>query len=697
MSDFLRKHKRLIWGVVLVPLIAAFILFFGAGDWFSLSNRATGGAGGDVVLMPVGPVPVTRGEFVRQMRGTLEQRKQSNPNAKMSDLINDGTQNKVMQGLISNALLTIEADKSGLAFDQSYIEEQIRDNPQFKGDDGTFDPEIYAAWIDSMEGANWKAYYDGVSDDIKQRLLVEQIVASARVLEPEVRKQFEEEYTKFKVKYATIAPKVEPTDEEVAAYFEQHKDEFKTDPQRSADFVAVSIKPAKPDFLAKLVERARAGEDFSALAKEFKSEFATITETLLPWLVVNDQLPEHQKALQSLKVNEVSDPVDAFESSFIYKITEERIQEGTGAREVLARQIVVEPSLTPAQRIEREELAHQIAADANQTGDLAAAAAKHSLAVLNTGLFSNSSQDISLVDPRDVYTFKQAVLKLGTNEISPAILAQANFYIAKVSNLVDAKERTLDEARADVVKTILREKEMSPEYREKVDALSKDVAAKAKSLADIQTMFPELQTEVKEAPEFSVREFNYSDGLFWNPKEIVDAVGKGEPGTFGGPVRDMLGKTYFVELAGKTPPDEAAWEANKKNVRDSAKMMAQSNRTADYSAALLERASSEYPISADAPSLLQTLRDLAAEDAPPPSAEAVPAPAVDPADAGVSGEAAPATAETAPAADAAPAPAEPAPATDAAPAPAEPAPTTESAPAPAEPAPSAETAPAPQQ
>ena len=642
LHDLLRKHRKLIYGILCVIIIPSFILFFGAGDFSSLT-RVGGSENEGPVIVQVGEAKVTLAEVYSEMQGKLQQLHQQNPDATMMDIVSRGEHTTALRNQIARALIENEAIKSGLNFDESFLQEQLRKSPQFLKEDGSFDAETYNAWVESNIDMNWKEYYANLSDSVRQHLLMQKIVASARVLESDVRKQFEEDYTKLKVKYAAIEPKIEPTEEEIKAFYDANPEQFKTQPKRTVDFVKVPLIAPKPEIIDALLQRARAGEDFSALAKEYSKDTVIVTDSLLPWTAIDATVPQHQQVLATTTPGSVSDPVEAFGSYFIYKVDEERTKEGTDIREVQARQIVVRPTLSPEERKTREQTANEIATKVKADGDIAAAATAAGLTVETTGLFGNEDPQIANVSARDQFAFRRATLSLTQGAVSDPIAGEENLYVAKVSEIVEPAPRTFDEAREDVVKAKIQETQMSPEYRATVEALAKEIPAKAKTLTELQTAYPDLAIQVQEAPEFSVREFNYGMGLFWNPQEVYQACAKVEPGVLAGPISDFLGKTYFLEVVSKTPPDDATWTENEKTLRQMAQATAQRNRSQDYMAALMARATAEYPIN---PEFDQMILELVAPESAPTEATPVPA----------TGAPAATSTDAAPAAEATPAP-----------------------------------------
>lgn len=608
----MRKHKRIVLFVVLLFVIVPFTLWGGYSG--SLGDRS---AGGSDSIGKVGSKTISAEEYRQALTSMLRQPSQDGKETTFKDLAEDGRAQKALDDLINRALVEMELDKNQHAFTRAYLEERLKDDPQFKDDKGEFDKSLWNAWLADARRINWNAVYANLSDSLSRELFSKTVMAPVRVLDADLRTQFEHDFTKLKVKYAPVESPIEPTEEEVKAHYDKDPTHFQTNEQRTAEFVAFSLAPPKPDFLDKLIERMKAGEDWAALAKEYGTEQVAVSEVMLPWTTLDDKLPDQRKALVGLPVNHVSEPVEAAGALFIYKVEEERTKEGADLKEVRAHQMVVRSRLTPEARAAIEAKANEFATKAKENGDFAAAAQQAGIEITTCEAFSVDSSQIQNVASSDVFAFRSGASKVGVNEVSDIIPASANLYVARVTSIIPPVVRPYDEVKTDVRDALIEEIRRSPEQADKNTKLAEDVKAKAKTLAEVQTLFPDLKTEIKETNDFSVREPDYTQGVFWNPSEVFDALEGKEAGAFAGPIADFTGKQYFVELVSRTAPDDKTWEEKKKELKEYTLASAQNRHFQDYVANLKEKALFNIPIEIDQASvnLMLGIGEPAAEDA----------------------------------------------------------------------------------
>ncbi|MBI4559830.1 MAG: SurA N-terminal domain-containing protein [Candidatus Hydrogenedentes bacterium] len=634
ISDVFRKHKTYIFWVMLALLIVPFVMWGGNyGGAFGRNQYPGDGTG---PIAQVGDQFISSEEYRQYLNSEIQRRIQTGQPATSEDLYRDGTAQKILDELVKSALVRREADKVNLRFDRQYLVELLKESNEFKNEKGAFDPQL---WNDAVnEERDWNAVYETVRRQVQQQLFGERVLASARVLESDLKKQFEDEYTKFQLKYVAIDPKIDPTPEQIQAQYDKDPAAYQTPEQRKAEFVAVSLDPPRPAVLDEMLQKARGGADFAELAKQYSVSNTAQQGGTLQWIPADETLPPYRKVLADLKVGDVSEPVEAPSGYYIYKVEEERTNPETTKREVNAREILIRPQLTAEDRASREAQAQQLAAKAKETGDLQAAATAAGLPLQAASAFSIDSPAIENIPPQDVRPFRTGLAMIPQDAVSEIITGSKNLYVAKVLEVTPAVVQPLEAVRDRVVQDATESIRKSEDYTQQVAQLVDDIKTRAKSLADILVLHPELQAEIKQTGEFSVKDYNYSEGPLWNPRDVVQAVRSQAPDTLVGPLKDYLEKPHFVALVKQTPPDEKAWSEEfpkeKEALRASAIRTQQTRRFEDYVLDLYERAMQEVPVRTDPVALARALgiyeegptgeTGAAGTTAPAPTPEATP-------------------------------------------------------------------------
>lgn len=116
-----------------------------------------------------------------------------------------------------------------------------------------------------------------------------------------------------------MAEDIEITEDEVKAYYEENKSNFDTPESIEVSHILVEDKETAQEILDKL----KAGEDFSKLAKEYSTDTATAEKGgELGFITSGEMVEEFEKAAFALKVGEISDIVKTDYGYHIIKATD---------------------------------------------------------------------------------------------------------------------------------------------------------------------------------------------------------------------------------------------------------------------------------------------------------------------------------------------------------------------------------------
>ncbi len=117
-----------------------------------------------------------------------------------------------------------------------------------------------------------------------------------------------------------ILDKVKVTPEDVSAYYDTHKDEFKAEEEVKASHILVDTE----DEAKKIKERLDKGEDFAEVAKASSKCPSASRGGDLGFFGKGRMVPEFEKAAFALKVGEVTGPVKTQFGWHIIKVTERK-------------------------------------------------------------------------------------------------------------------------------------------------------------------------------------------------------------------------------------------------------------------------------------------------------------------------------------------------------------------------------------
>lgn len=174
-----------------------------------------------------------------------------------------GGYKRFVDGLIRDRIVAQEAARLGLSASDAEVAEKIR--KQFSDAAGQFvGMERYKQSITSRYG-DVEAFERSVRDEIAQDKLRAFVTASVNVADSEVQEDYKRNHATFDVAYSVLstdklAKSIQPSDEELKKYYEQHKNDFRiNEPQKKIRYI--------------YVDQAKAGEKLQVSDKDLHDEF----------------------------------------------------------------------------------------------------------------------------------------------------------------------------------------------------------------------------------------------------------------------------------------------------------------------------------------------------------------------------------------------------------------------------------------
>ncbi len=291
--------------------------------------------------------------------------------------------------------------------------------------------------------------------------------------EEEVRAFFEDNKENYKTdvqlkaRYLRFAPEdyrsaVTITDDEIRYYYNDNQEEFKTPKTVEARHILIKVTPdADADTVEKTREKAvnvlkmaRGGKDFSELAKQYSEGPSGATGGYLGVFKKEDMVKPFADKAFSMKAGEISDPVRTQFGWHIIKV--ERVN-AAATRSYDAAKAEIETKMT-------EERAKILAYDAAETisevsfegDDMLRAAKEQGLKVLTTDFFTPEGPEKDIPDRTK---FAAAAFDLSLMEISNIMEFEDGYYILQVVEKIPETIPTLEAVKKDVTADLVEKKQ----------------------------------------------------------------------------------------------------------------------------------------------------------------------------------------------------------------------------------------------
>jgi len=234
MRDQFRHLKFVLWFVVIVFLLLVFV------DWGTGRNRGSEAA----AAIRVGNWTIDEARFLKKIRQTEDRFRQIYGDQwnQLSGRINVAEQTAAQ--IIQRQLLAEEARRAGLVVTKQELREKILSIPMFRREDGSFvGTELYARIL-RANGLTPEEFEEDLRTDLLigklQTLLEAGIVVTDAEAEKALRRERETaSFDGIFLRADTLLDEVTVSDDDVQAYYEEHKDAFRRGEQRVIRYLQV--------------------------------------------------------------------------------------------------------------------------------------------------------------------------------------------------------------------------------------------------------------------------------------------------------------------------------------------------------------------------------------------------------------------------------------------------------------------------
>lgn len=520
MLRFLNERKRsqkLIWVFISVIVVFGMVAFYAP-------TRGIPGASSDVgeteLVAKVGSAEITALDYTKSLdmlmqayQGMLSR---GGSGVTYNSLKSMGLDKTALESLIRRKIIAMEVERLGLEATDSELQKRIRE--QFTVDGQWVGFDKYKRFVE-RSGQSVEEYELSLRELIAEEKLRAFVTGGISVSKKEIQDQFNRENTSFNLAYAVAEPsqmidKIAPTEEELKAFFEQKKADFKVNKtQRKIDYIYVSqelvgktmtisddelkkdfdpdrypagvrvsqivIKFLTPDDEAiarskadELVARARGtagvkAEEFDVLARGNSQDTATKDKGGDLGFLSRDAIKPGSYLMTALnmKVGEVSEPIREGNAFYILKLTERKNKTFEEAKEALLASARNRLSYRRA-----SEIADEAAKLLKEKKDIKAVAAE---IAQKTGATPEETyrQTPFFVEGDDVPgigtnpSFEEATAKLKTGEVGDKVGVRGGFAIPMLAATREPGDPVFDEVKSKVEQKYKQEK--AKEFSEK--------------------------------------------------------------------------------------------------------------------------------------------------------------------------------------------------------------------------------------
>ena len=608
MLNVMRKHAG-SWmiKVILFAIVIVFV-FWGVGSFDSQRNAKVATVNDEVISVS---------SYRRAYNNLIERYRQqfgSSLNDGMLEMLN--IKGQALNQLIDRAVILQEAKNLGLRVTDAEVANSIMSTTVFQTN-GRFDNRRYQRIL-----AQVHLTPEEFEEDQKNALLGEKltrvVAGAAKVSEAEARLWYDWQNASVNIDYVLFEPgrhtDIEPSTEEIAAYFNENKENYKTDPMVKARYVVfdpdafksqvtvddveiadyydaniekfttaktvearhilIKVDPeadAEADAAARsraeeIAKLALAGQDFAELAKT-NSEGPSAKDGGYLGKFQQSQMvkPFADKAF-SMAAGEISEPVKTQFGWHIIKVE--------SVEEAATRTLEQSKAQITADLVERKarnlayDMAEQFYEGTYEKEDLINNAKTFNLSVMEAGSFSRQGPENMGGEKSQ---FAQAAFALKADEISDIQDIGGRYYIIQVTETIDAAIPALEAVKARV-QADLKKKMQSAKAREEAVAMAQDLAAgktleESASIRGVQVKNTGLFKRNAPIPDLGSDQ-NVAQAAF----QLASAGSLSEE-----PVEGNAGY-YLLRLVEKKPPAADGFESEKDNIKNM--LLSQKQRSA---------------------------------------------------------------------------------------------------------------------
>jgi len=601
MLDIMRRKKRLqivLW-VVIISLSLGMLLLFvpgGTGEGVAENNAATVNG----VAIPMQDLVTT----YRRLVNIYSANGQNKTDPETLKALGVGQQ--ALNTLIGYRVMDYVAEQIGVEVTPDEVREAVEHHASLQDNGEFIGIEQYKALL-AANDITVSEFEEGQRIMLLSNKIRDVITDAIDIPEEDLREEFTKSNVEAQVEFVILKKEdfklpSQPTEADLRAYFDADKEKYSIKEQRRAQYLLLSLgdiastvkvtdqeiqdewnrqdhqetvtashilfevpEGATPEEEAEIkakaesvLKRAKAGEDFASLAKQYSDDTGSKDEGgNLGAFTRNSVVEEFANAAFSLKVGEISDLVRTQYGYHIIKVTGREIPSLDANRNNIIRSLQLDKASSIAKQKGAE--AQQLAATQNDLQEIAKAL-NVPTQIKETGFIERDSDPYDNGISKDLQDEIFQLKEVGA--IGKTTYHPNGYAIPKLLETKLPKPMEFSEVRDKVLKDYVSMKES-----ELMVAGAEELAKSASALGDLAKAAQRQKLVAKTSKSFKMG--TAPDPELGVNTEVENAAFDLSVGSVSDPITlSKDEKMAVVQVKARTPFDEDAYSKEKKSIRD---------------------------------------------------------------------------------------------------------------------------------
>jgi peptidyl-prolyl cis-trans isomerase D len=557
-----QNTKAILWVVVVAFVVTIFAVW---GLDLQTGSRATD----PNIVGKVNGIPISRAQYQFAYQQFAQQLRSTSPTQSLTYAQEEFIRTQAWDSIVYGIITEQQIRELGITVTDQELVDFLRTTPPpeiqqyFVDQDGRFDNQAYQAALNNPE-VDWTSLEQLGRERVRRIKLNEYVAAQVHVSEDEMRHAYQKDavdlslaYVEFPITSADVGDYA-PSDEEIAQYYESHKDNFIQTGQCRVKVVKIPLVASAADLddavytAGRVREQIAAGEEFGALAKTYSEAPTSFVDGNTGFITRAQRDTAYFAALDDMEAGELSDVLTTESGVYVLKLIEKRVGENDET-EYNVQEILISSMLSRQTTDSLYGVASEVRDRAREAG-LETAANEKQLEIESPPPFPErgSIGTLGMVTSLNDFAFSNE-----PSAVSDLLRDENNIYIGEVVERIAEHIKPLEEVREVVVQYVLLDRR-----RTIADRDAKAFYQKART-TDFQTA-----VETYDLTEKQTGTFRAGDNLEpFGSNSIVAEVGLAiVPGETSPPVEWRL--TYFVvNLLSRAEIDVADYKAQIPSVK----------------------------------------------------------------------------------------------------------------------------------